>query len=73
MAKNSKYRKVVKNNRGNTLIMTCHFADETPDGLWDELYAYLKSIGIFDYCLKAFLPLYILTKNCPLLATISLF
>lgn len=37
-----------KSNRGHILHITCHYAKETPDGLWEDVYHYLDYIGFFD-------------------------
>lgn len=48
MAEDPKSTQVVKTNRGYTLTMTCHYADKTPDGFWEDVYCILEHFGVFD-------------------------
>lgn len=43
-----KNTEILKTNRGNTLIITTHYADKTPDGFWEEVYDALEYFGMFD-------------------------
>lgn len=47
MPRYPKNSKIIKTNRDKTLIITAHYADETPERLWNEVYDYLESIGFF--------------------------
>lgn len=48
MPRYPKNSKIIKTNRGKTLIITAHYADKTPEGLWEEVYKVLESFGFFD-------------------------
>ena len=48
MPRYPKNSKIIKTNRGKTLIITAHYADEIPEGLWEEVYNLLKKWGIFN-------------------------
>lgn len=48
MSKDPKSTRIIKTNRGYTLTMTCHYADNTPDGFLEEVCCVLEYCGIFD-------------------------
>lgn len=48
MAEDPKSTRVVKTNRGYILTMTCHYADKTPYGFWEDVYDPLCYLGVFD-------------------------
>jgi hypothetical protein len=48
MDEDPKSTQVVKTNRGYTLTMTCHYADKTPDGFWEDVYRILEHFCAFD-------------------------
>lgn len=31
------------------IVLTCKYAEKTPDGFWEHVYEVLKKMGVFDF------------------------